>query len=163
MAGQIEKMTRMRKNILWGVLMGTIVAFCLNLFPTFYSFFHFNRRSLRTWKYHLIEGAIILWLLIILIFVARYGLYKKKLKKDSSLHLAVYDERVKLNWLKANRFAFFVVIGFTLIWKSGDLFYPGWLFDPRFTLPNGPFFVLWGCIIALVGSFLYYNREAKHE
>ncbi len=161
MAGQIEKMARMRRNILWGVLMGTIVAFCLDLFPTIYSIFHFNRKFIV--KYSLFYGAVFLWFLTILIFLTRFWLYKKKLKKDPSLQTAVYDERVKWNWLKAYRVAFFVAVGLTILWKWVETFFAGELLKLRFTLPNGPFLVLWGAIISLVGSFLYNNREAKNE
>ncbi len=93
----------------------------------------------------------------------RFWLYKKKLKKDPSLHTAVYDERVKLNWLRAYPVAFFTATSLTVIWQSRDYFFSDWLMNPRFTLPNGPFLVLWGGIIALVGSFFYYNREGKNE
>lgn len=165
MAGQIEKMTRMRKNILRGILMGTIVAFCLDIFPTIFSLFHFNRRLIRTLSNDLFYGAVYLWLLTIFIFIIRFWLYKKKLKKESSLHTAVYDERVNLNWLKACRVAFFVTVGLTILRMSPEyIFFRSVLpIFSRFNLPNGPFFVLWGAIIALVGSFLYYNREAKNE
>ncbi len=165
MGGQIEKMSRMRKNILWGVLMGTIVAFCLDLSPTIFSIFSFNRRFLRTLSNSLFYCAIILWFLSIFIFLTRFWLYKKKLKKDPSLPTAVYDERAKLNWLKAYRVAFFVTVGFTILRMSPEFFFFRSVLSvfSRFNLPNGPFFVLWGAIIALVGSFLYYNRGAKNE
>jgi hypothetical protein len=163
MANRIEKMTRMRRNILSGILIGTVIAFCLDLSPTIYSIFHFNRISIVTWKNHLFYSAVVLWLLTILLFITRYWLYKRKLKKDPSLHTAVYDERAKLNWLKACRFAFFAAISLTIIWKSCESFFSRWLLELRFTLPDGPFLVLWGAVIALVGSFLYYNQEAKNE
>jgi len=163
MADRITKMTRMRRNILSGILIGTVIAFCLDLSPTIYSIFHFNRISIRTWKYGLFNIAVVLWLLTLLLFITRYWLYKRKLKKDPSLHTAVYDERAKLNWLKACRFAFFSAISLLIIWESCAIYFSRWLLKLRFTMPDGPFLVLWGAVIALVGSFLYYNREAKNE
>jgi hypothetical protein len=163
MADRIEKMTRMRKNILSVILIGTVIAFCLNLAPPIYSIFHFSRISMRTWKYHLFDGAVVLWLLTLLLFITRYWLYKRKLKKDPSLQTAVYDERAKLNWLKACRIAFFAAISLTIIWKFCESYFSRLLLRLKFTLPNGPFLVLWGAIIALIGSFLYHDREAKIE
>ena len=163
MAGKIEKMTRMRKNILWGVLITTSVAFCLNIYPTIHTLFHSNRNFISKWKYPLIEGAIALWLFTALFFLTRFWLYKKKLKREPSLHSAVYDERVRLNWLKANRIAFFVLVSSTILYERIGSIFSGQLLNLRFTLPNGPFFVLWGAIISLVGSFIYYNQEGKYE
>lgn len=104
-----------------------------------------------------------MWYLTILIFLRRFWLFKKKLKKDTSLSSAVYDERVKLNWLIAYRFAFIAAVGLAVLWKGVESFFAGELMKLRFTLPNGPFFILWGSIISLIGSFLYHNREAKNE
>ena len=92
-----------------------------------------------------------------------YLLFKRRLKKDPSLHTVVYDERVKRNWLKAYRVAFFVALGITILWKWIETCFSRELLELGFTLPHGPFLVLWGGIISLVGAFLYYNREAKNE
>ena len=162
MADRIEKMTRMRRNILSGILSGTLIAFFLNLFPTIYSIFDMRRPFIWRLKDLLFHGAIVTWFLAILFFTARYWLYRRKLKKDPSLPLAVYDERAEWNWLKACRFAFFTAVSLTIIWET-HVFFSHQLLSGRFTLPNGPFLVLWGAVIALVGSFLYYNREAKNE
>lgn len=163
MVGQIEKMNRMRNNILSNILIGTVIAFCLNIYPTFYTIIHPFRRFTWTWKNHLFYGAVYLWFLTLLIFIIRYWLYKKKLKKDLTLPSAVNDERVKQIRLKAYRFAFFVAVGLTIIWKSREIFFSNWLMNPRFSLPNGPFLVLWGAIMSFVGSFLYFNRRAEND
>jgi hypothetical protein len=163
MADRIEKMARMRRIILSGILIGTVIAFFLDLFPTIFSIFHFNRISVLTWKNNLFYSAVVLWFITLLLFITNYWLFKRKLKKDSSLRTAVYDERAKLNWLKACRFAFFAAISLTIIWKICESYFSRLLLNLRFTLPNGPFLVLWGAVIALVGSFLYYNREARNE
>jgi hypothetical protein len=94
--------------------------------------------------------------------MTRYWLYKKKLRKDPSLRAAVNDERIRLNWLKAHRFAFFAATGITIIWKYFESFFPypdEALLGP--SLPNGPFLVLYVAVISFIGSFLYYNREVK--
>jgi MFS family permease len=158
MAGQIEKMHRMRKNILRGVLIGSIIAFGVFMYPTFFFIF---RKVTPLWSYRYLEGALILWLLVLLIFITRYLLYKKKLRKDPSLRAAVNDERVRLNWLKAYRFAFFTATGITIVWKWCESSFSHELLMGKFHLPNGPFLILYVALISLIGSFLYYNREVK--
>ncbi len=163
MDSKIEKMNRMRKNILWGVLIGTVLAFGLFMFPFINSIFHstrmvFNPRSIRV-----VEAALVLWLLTILLFLIRYFLYKKGLQKDLSLRSAVNDERVKLNWLRAFRFAFFVVLGITIFWKwyETSLYPEAWM--KKGILPHPPWLIVFGAVISLVGAFLWYNREAGGE
>ena len=163
MAGQIEKMTRMRRNILWGVLMEMIVAFFFLIYPTIYALFHQRRYVSMFWENRLLVGAFLLWFLIILFFLTRYLLFKKRLKKDPFLHMSVYDERVKRNWLRACRFAFFVAVGITILRKGNEMFFFKETISFTSIFPYGPSLILWGGVISLVGSFLYYNREAKNE
>lgn len=107
-------------------------------------------------------GAGITASLTFLLFVARYWLYKKRLKKDPSLHAAVNDERIRLNWLRAYRFAFLIVIGVTIFWKWYETsFFPESLKWKMF-VPDVPWLIVFSAIISLVGSFLYYNREARN-
>ncbi len=161
MASQIEKMNRMRRNILLGVLIGSVIAFALLMYPTIYSIIHLNARLRWSKTLRFFEGALILWILTLLIFIIRYLLYKKKLRKDPSLLAAVNDERIKLNWLKAYRFAFFTIIGITIFWKLWDMFLTPDLLALRISFPHGPWLILFGSVISLVGAFLYYNREAQ--
>ncbi len=158
MLSEIERMNNMRRNIVRGVLIGSVIAFGVFIYPWFFSFFVNVRYR---WSYRYLEGAFILWLLTLLVFMTRYWLYKKKLRKDPSLCAAVNDERVKLNWLKAYRFAFFTATGITIIWKYYESFILYDVFMGKFHLPNGPFLVLYVALISLIGSFLYYNREVK--
>lgn len=160
MAGQIEKMNRMRKNILRGVLIGSIIAFGLFMYPTFISIF-VNARYRFRWSYRYLEGALILWLFVLLIFITRYWLYKKKLRKDPSLREGVNDERIKLNWLRAYRFAFYMLIIITVVWKIIEITFVNSLLNLRLILPHIPWLILFGSVISLVGAFLYYDREAK--
>lgn len=163
MDSKIEKMNRMRKNILLGVLIGTVLAFGLFLYPSINRIFHFTRRFWRPGSFPFYKVALGLWAFALLIFIARYLLYKKKLKKDLSLRTAVNDERVKLNWLRAYRFAFFLVFGITIFWKwyETSLYPHNWAY--KVPLPAPPWLIIWGSVISLVASFLYYNREARRE
>jgi hypothetical protein len=159
MASEIERMNNMRRNIVRGALIGSVIAFCVFLYPSIFSFFVNIRYR---WSYLYLEGAFVLWFLTLLVFMTRYWLYKKRLRKDPSLRSAVNDERVILNWLKAYRFAFFTATGITIVWKYFESFFPypdEALLGPN--LPNGPFLVLYVAVTSLIGSFLYYNREVK--
>ena len=158
MTSEIERMNNMRGNILRGVLVGSVIAFCIFMYPSIFSLF-INIRY--RWSYRYLVGAFILWLLVLLIFMTRYWLYKKKLKRDPSFRTAVNDERVKLNWLRAYRFTFFIATGITIVWKLFESSFSHELLMGKFHLPNGPFLILYVALISLIGSFLYYNREVK--
>ncbi len=167
MVSEIEKMNNMRRNIVRGLLIGSVIAFGVFIYPSILSLFISNKYQ---WPYHVLgyrsfyhylEGAFILWFLTLLVFMTRYWLYKKKLKKDLSLRSAVNDERVRLNWLKAHRFAFFAATGMTIVWKWGPIFFSYDILMGKYHLPNGPFLVLYVAVISFIGSFLYYNREVK--
>ena len=153
---KIEKMNKMRKNILLGVLIGTVITFVWFMLPA-YKFISIRFRNAET----AFKGAMILWLLTLLIFGVRYLIYRKKLMKVPSLRTAVNDERVKLNWLRAYRSAFLIVIVITIYWKWWETgYFPvKW----RWSLTHPPWFIVFGAVISLVGSFLYFNREAKNE
>jgi hypothetical protein len=163
MANLVEKIDRMRKNLLWGVLLGTLLSFVFLIYPVFSLLFHYDRRVITFMKYRLFEGALVLWLLTILVFGIRFCSYKLKLKKNPALQIAVNDERIKMNWLKAYRFSFMIAVGITMIYLGIHIYFSAELLQLKWTLPNGPFLVLWAMIISLSGSFLYYNREADHE
>ena len=166
MANEIEKLNKMRKNIIRGVLIGSVIAFGVFIYPFIFSLFISNKYQLSIpyllgsrWDDRYLVGAFILWFLTLLVFMTRYWLYKKRLRKDPSLRAAVNDERVRLNWLKAYRFAFFTATGITVIWKYFESFFSYDLLMGKFHLPNGPFLVLYVALISVIGSFLYYNRE----
>lgn len=154
---KIEKMVRMRRNILLGVLIGTVFTFGWFMLPTF-KFIDYRLRNAET----AVKGALILWLLTLLIFGVRYWLYRKKLMKVPSLRAAVNDERVKLIWLRSYRFAFLVIIGITIFWKWYETSYFPEIWRRKMFLPHGPWLIVFGAILSLVGSFLFYNREAKN-
>lgn len=155
---KIEKMVRMRRNILSGVLVGTIITFIWFLLPSF-RFIDYRFRKIDT----TFKGAMSLWFLTLLFFGVRYWLYKKKLKKEPSLYAAVNDERAKLNWFKAYRFAFYVMIIMSMAWKAVDISFSYKILSGHLPLPDLPWLIIFGALISIVGSFLYYNREAQIE
>jgi hypothetical protein len=160
MDSKIEKMNRMRRNILFGVLIGTVLAFCLFMYFPVNSIFRITHRFTWLETKRFFDVALIFWLFTILIFITRYVLYKMKLIKDPALLKAVNDERVKLNWLRASRLAFIVVVSIAIFWKWYETgLYP----DAWRLLPDPPWIIVFGAIISLVGSFLFYNRGGKRE
>lgn len=160
MDSKIEKMNRMRRNILFGVLIGTVLAFCLFMYSPVNSIFRITNRFIWSESKRFFDVALVLWLFTILIFITRYLLYKMKLKKDPALLTAVNDERVKLSWLRAYRLAFIVVVSITIFWKWYETgLYP----DAWRLLPDPPWIIVFGAIISFVGSFLFYNRGEKGE
>jgi len=160
---KIERLNRMRRNILLGVLVGTGIAFVLLISPSFIpSSRHRWGVSLR-WTHFFFYGALLIWLLTLLVFIVLYMLYKKKLKKDPTLQIAVNDERVRVNWLRAYRFAFYTLIVITIFWKLAETVFARALLELKVILPDGPWLVLFGAVLSVVSSFLYYNRELKDE
>jgi hypothetical protein len=157
MASKIEKMNRMRRNILFIVFTGSLIAFGAFMYPSVYRIFHFNERP--RFDVSPLLGALILWVSTIVFFTIRYLLYKNTLRKDPSLRKAVNDERIKLNWLKAYRFAFFAVVlfqGLMLLIQFVEA-----LAGPMYFLLPNLYLTIFLATLSLVGAFLYYNREAK--
>lgn len=160
---KIERLNMMRRNILLGVLAGTGIAFVLHIFPTFIPSSRPRWGVSLHWTRSFFYGALLIWLLTLLIFIVLYMLYKKKLKKDPALRVAVNDERVRVNWLRAYRFAFYTLIVITIFWKLAESSFSRALLMFKLILPDGPWLILFGAVLSLVSSFLYYNRELKDE
>lgn len=157
MTSKIEKMNRMRRNILFIVIIGSSVAFAAFLYPSVYRFFHLNERP--RFDDSLFLYSLILWLGAILFFSVKYFLYKNTLKKDPTLMEAVNDERVRLNWLKAYRFAFFAVVLFQAVLLLIQFLEA--LVGPMYLLMPQLYLTLFLAILSLAGAFLHYNREAN--
>ena len=160
---KIERLNRMRRNILLGVLAGTGIAFVLLIIPSFFPSARQKGWVMRRSPFSFFYGALLIWLLTLLIFIVLYMLYKKKLKKDPALRVAVNDERVKVNWLRAYRFAFYTMFIITIFWKLAETVFARALLELKVILPDGPWFILFGAVLSVVSSFLYYNRELKDE
>lgn len=156
----IEKMNRIRKNIVRGIFIASVLAFIWYILPYLglglvkYSF---NR------AYKALEISALFWLFSLLASGVISLLFKRKLKKSPDLYDAVYDDRVKLSWLKAYRIGFIVAFISSICWKCYETFNAENLLTMKAHLPNGPFFVLYIAVMALVGSFLFISRESKND
>ena len=167
MGTQIENMNRIRNYIVRGTFIGTFIAFFLFMYPTLISLFRI--RPLRTfWGTSAVKYlelgllGLLIWILTILIFVIIFWLYKLKLKKDPLLRDAVNDERVKTNWFKSYRFAFYAIVIVNFVWKFYEYFFLDLMSPHRFSLPHIPWLTLFIAMLSVTGAFLYYNREAKY-
>jgi hypothetical protein len=157
---KIERLNRMRRNILLIVLAGTGIAFGLLISP---AFIRSARHQFWVRPYSVFVGPLLIWLLTLSIFSISYVHYKKKLKKDPVLQVAVNDERVRVNWLRAYRFAFIALIVITVFWKCTETILSSAILKYNIFLPDGPWLVLFGGILSVISSFLYYNRGAVDE
>ena len=165
MESKIEKMNRMRKIILICFLIGWGTLCLWILKPTIISLKFVWRdassqiRFLQPW----LKGLWILGVIILSIYILVYAAYKIKIKKDPFVDTAVNDERVKLNWLRAFRFAFYTLIAITIFWKWYETSHVPDVLHKKILMVHGPWLIWCGSIFALVISFLYYNREAKGQ
>ena len=163
MANQIEKLNKIRKYIVRGVFFGTSIGLICYLLP----YLRITRINAPIGYFRVYEwasyGAGLVWFTTILIFGIIFWQYKKKLGKDPRIRSAVYDERVKLNWLKAHRFSFLAAFSITILGKIYELVFPYQLLNTSLRIPLGPQLILSIAVTALTGSFLFFNREAKNE
>jgi len=159
MMTKIEKMNRMRKNIVRGIFVTSVIAFVWYILPYLglglakYSYSRAEKAA---------EIAAMILLFSFLVFGAISRLIKRKLKRSPDLYDAVYDDRIKLSWLKAYRIAFIVAFISSICWKCYETFNAENLLTLKAHLPNGPFFVLYLAVVTLVGSFLFFSRESKN-
>lgn len=160
---RIEKLTQMRRNILWGVLAGTGVASILLLFPVIVRSARYLWWPAGRSFFPIYYWAFAIWLLTLLVFVGLYLLYKRKLRQDPALRTAIDDERVRIDWLKAYRFAFLTTVVVTVLLKAAETVFAPALIRGSFPLPDKTWFLLTGAVLSLVGSFLHYNRETGDE
>lgn len=153
---KIEKIYRMRRNVLIVAFFCSLLLFFLYSLPGLLSggeAWHFIERL--PIPFFTIAG--ILAALLLLILLTRYLLFRASTLKDPSLRRAVDDERVRQNWLKAYRAAFFTMVGihlayFFLVYQFYDLGLPhvGW-----FSSTTG--------LMTFFGTALFYTREVKNE
>ncbi len=153
---RIEKIYRMRRNVLIVAFVFSILLFCWYTLPGLLSKgkpWHFFGRS--PFPFFEISGSMAALLLLILI--TRYLLFKASTLKDPTLRPAVDDERVRQSWLKAYRAAFYTMVGIHVAY----LFLISQIFD--LGLPHAAWFSSTSGLMTFFGSALYYTREVKDE
>lgn len=153
---KVEKIYRMRRNVLVVAFVCSILLFLWFNLPGLLSrgkpWHFFDRLPV---PFFPTSGTIAALLLLILI--VRYLLFKASTLKDPALRPAVDDERVRQNWLKAYRTAFYTMVGIHvaylfLVYKFFEL-----------GLPHAAWFSSTTGLMTFFGAALYYTREVKNE
>jgi hypothetical protein len=94
--------------------------------------------------------------LLLLILIVRYLLFKASTLKDLALRPAVDDERVRQNWLKAYRTAFYTMVGIHVAYLFVYDFY-------ELGLPDVAWVSATTGLMTFFGTALFYTREVKNE
>jgi hypothetical protein len=153
---KIEKIYRMRRNVLIIAFVCSILLFCWYSLPGPLSRgkpgHFFDRLPV---SFFAISGIIAALLLLILI--TRYLLFKASTLKDPALRGAVDDERIRQNWLKAYRTAFYTMVGIHVAY----LFLVYQFYE--LGLPHVGWFSATAGLMTFFGTALYYTREVKNE
>lgn len=168
MEGKIEKMVRMRRNILGGILLGYGIlhgSFIVRKLILTQAMQRWGHREFRPhWEdlyfiknKYIFDTVGILALCVLLAFLIRYLIYKRRLMKNPDLSSGVNDERIKQNWLKAYRLAFFVLLISQVLFQVFIQF----LFSNRlhlsvYYLSHHLTFYL--AIVSCISAFIFYNR-----
>jgi fumarate reductase subunit C len=157
--GNIEKIYRTRRRVLVGAFIFSAIFFILSMMPTIVSFFFPDIMKIRYhWINYILNFGKLIVLLLILGLIARYLHLRIYFKKKPSFIQTVEDERIRISWLKAYRFAFYLIIGVHCANVFG-LFE----FGLKHTSPLREWISLAVCLPALFGAALYFSREGGHE
>jgi len=160
---QVERMNRYRKNLLKGILWGFGIWAIMQVIWTAIAFNHLIPQTSRIFNIIsiFVPTALLASILIVLLFLLKYWRYRWILRKDPQIRLALDDERLRLNWLRSYRFAFFTVIFMHIIlflnWAI-----PGFVFHKHgFSLPQETQtqLALLVAVLSCVGAFLHFGRE----
>jgi hypothetical protein len=151
----IGKIIRLRKIGLVVIFACFILVFFLFLAPSVYNFFHYQK-YLPQLKSVIISGWLLSFLMLAVALWRRF-LLQKAVRQDPSVRQVLQDEREKFNWLRSYRVAFFVLIFVQFATQLPSFLYPiYWVsFPEEITLS--------AAVMSLVGTFLIFNREGKHE
>jgi len=151
-----EKIYRMRRNVLIVAFVCSILLFCLFSLPGLLAggeAWHFIQRL----PFPFFTTVGVMAALLLLILLTRYLLFKASTLKDPALRPAVDDERVRQNWLKAYRTAFYTMVGIHvaflfLVYQFYEL-----------GLPHVGWFSATAGLMTFFGTALYCTREVKNE
>jgi hypothetical protein len=160
---QIEKMNRFRKNLLKGILWGSGIWTGMLVIWIGIVFNRLVSQTSNVFKIIIpfLQYAVYASILVVLFFLLKYWRYKWSLRKDPQLRAALDDERLRLSWFKAYRFAFFTVVVLHVILLLNQsilsiVFHRQGIFLPQFAeIP----LTLLLAVLSCIGAFLHYSRE----
>ena len=164
MESKIEKMNRMRKIILKAFLLGWVTLGIWLFHHTLISLLRLQWRTIRVDIKPILpylKGLWIVGVILLAIYVLFYLVYKIKLMRDPNVRSAVNDERVRLNWLKAFRIAFYTLLFVTIFWKWYETGVGTSILHKKIGPAISPYLLWFGSILALMVSFLHYDKDAK--
>lgn len=159
----VERMNRFRKNLLRGILWGFGVWTAMQVIWTAVAFNGIISQTSHVFGIisRVIQFSVYAAILITIFFSLKYWRYKWSLRKDPQVRSALDDERLKLSWFKAYRFAFFtVVVLYSILFLNEWI--PVMIFNRQaFSIPQETQTQLTLLVAALscVGAFLRYSRE----
>lgn len=148
----IEKIYQMRRNLLVYSFLCSLVLFVLFGYPK--SLWPVTNRFPGK-PFFEIAGAI--FFLLLLILLARYVSFRTSTLKDPALRKAVDDERIRLQWLRAYRAAFYVIVGIHLLY----IFLANQLFEMGF--PHVAWLSFTAGVSTFFGAAIFYTREIRSE
>lgn len=160
---KIERMNRSRKNLLKGILWGSGIWTIMLVIWTGIAFNGLMSQTSHVFEIFssLVPTAVLVSILILLFFLLKYLVYKWSLRKDPQIRSALDDERLRLSWLKAYRFAFFaVVVMHGILFLNESI--PVIIFHKQaFSIPqqSQTHLTLLVAVLSCIGSFLHHSRE----
>jgi len=157
---KIEKIYRMRRSVLICAFVCSFFLFGVFCFLVPFWSLLSERHPLDHPANFLVTIFLIagvLTVLLLLILMTRYFLFRASTLKDPDLRRAVDDERIRMNWLRAYRAAFLTMAGIHLIY----LFSESFIYD--LVLPHAAWFSSSAGLLTFFGAAIFYTREAKNE
>jgi len=164
MKSKIENMNKMRRIILKGMIAGWTTLGIYLFHRTLLSVLRLTSRKLSGLINDIrpfLEAIWILGIAVLAIYIVIYFIYKLRLLNDSSVRSAVNDERVKLNWLRSYRNAFFTLLGITIFWKWYETGLGTNFLHWKIRLVNPSWIIWFASILVLLLSFLHFDRGIK--
>jgi hypothetical protein len=155
---KIEKIYTVRRRVLYGVFICSIIYFILFMVPPFLSARSPKLLDSNLFWIKLTYAWGIAMLLICFGLLVRYLHLRTYLKKNPSLRQAVDDERIRISWLKAFRFAFYLMLVIHSLWIFG---FHGHSLKTQW--PNVQWLSIAFIFPGLFGASLFFSRERRHE
>jgi len=160
---KIEKMNRSRKNLLRGILWGAGIWAVAQIIWTGIAFNGLMSQTSHVFGIFssFIPTAVLVSILILLFFLLKYWRYKWSLRKDPQIRTALDDERLRLSWFKAYRFAFFAVVVIHGILFFNEFIHVLLFHKQVFSIPQETQtqLTLLVAVLSCIGSFLHHSRE----
>jgi hypothetical protein len=152
----LEKFERTGKLGLIGVFSGSCLLSLSFILLILYSWNHFHEPL--PYQKAFAIGVLSVVAVMAAFAAWRHVALKRFAERHPSLRVALKDERVRFNWLKAYRPAFFVLLTVQVLSKLPIL-----VWRVPWEVPFQSHLSLSGALATLLGAFFFYDRERQHE